>query len=208
MGRSARTVRGQLARGELPGQKRNGRWYVDRRHLPLTESQRRTLQEKAQKLRQAVDDVLPSRLARTGGDRSRSLADLDAFSLGAEFYSELQNAASGPLDESRRRQVAELLERGLLAVAEATYQYDRELKLAALNRARADFSRAAAALLLAAGLEPDDPVARWLTVLEGELLPRTGEPGWQGSDPDSPAPLRTASRKSFIFSNLRAKTTR
>ena len=90
--RSSRTVRGQLARGELPGVKRHGRWYVDRRHLPLTESQRRTLQAKAGRIRQAVEEALPSRMARTSGDRSRSLVDLDAFRLGAELFAELRTA--------------------------------------------------------------------------------------------------------------------
>ncbi len=39
-GRSPRTLRAQLARGEMPGVKRNGRWVLDRRNLPLTDDQR------------------------------------------------------------------------------------------------------------------------------------------------------------------------
>lgn len=170
LGCSARTVRGHLAQGRLPGVKRNGRWLLERRDLPLTDAQRRTLQAKAERVRRAVDDALPSRLARTHGDRARSLADLDAFRLGAELLAEVCAGADG-LDDQRRGQVAELVESGLLAVAEAAYQYDRELKLAALNRARADLSRAGASLLLAAGLDPRDPVRRWVTVLEREVLP-------------------------------------
>lgn len=46
-GRPPRTLRAQLARGEMPGVKRNGRWVVDRRHLPLTEDQRRRLEHKS-----------------------------------------------------------------------------------------------------------------------------------------------------------------
>ena len=40
MGRSARPVRAQVARGELPGVKRGGRWLIPRKALPLTEAQR------------------------------------------------------------------------------------------------------------------------------------------------------------------------
>lgn len=170
LGRKLRTVRGQLARGELPGVKRDGRWVVNRDDLPLTESQRRSLQAKAGRVRRAVEDALPSRLARARGDRSRSLADLDVFRLGAELLSEVR-ADGDSLGEPRRNQVVEKLESGLLAVAEAAYQYDRELKLAALNQARADLAQAGAALLIEAGLEPEDPVGRWVSVLEGEVLP-------------------------------------
>lgn len=170
LGCSPRTLRAQLARGELPGVKKNGRWLIERRDLPLNESQRRSLQGKAARVRKAVDDALPSRLARRHGDRSRSLADLDAFRLGAEVYAEVRSDGE-VLGEARREHVAGMLEGGLLAVAEAAYQYDRELKLDALNRARAELSRAGATLLLAAGLEPAEPVARWVTVLEGEVLP-------------------------------------
>jgi len=95
LGCSARTVRGHLAQGRLPGVKRNGRWLVERRDLPLTDAQRRTLQAKAERVRRAVDDALPSRLARTHGDRARSLADLDAFRLGAELLAEVAAGADG-----------------------------------------------------------------------------------------------------------------
>ena len=70
MGRSPRTVRAQLARGELPGVKRGGRWRVQRRHLPLTEDQRRALQTKADGIRQLVDDALPGRTATTSTDQA------------------------------------------------------------------------------------------------------------------------------------------
>ncbi len=170
LGRNLRTVRGQLARGELPGVKENGRWVVDRNALPLTEAQRRDLQAKAGRVRRAVEDALPSRLARRHGDRWRSVADLDAFRLGAELLAEVR-ADGEALDDTRRAEVAETLESGLLAVAEAAYQYDREIKLEALNRARAELSRAGAALLLAAGLVPPDPVGRWVAVLESQVLP-------------------------------------
>lgn len=170
LGRSLRTVRRQLAQGELPGAKKDGRWMVRREDLPLTESQRRSQAKKADRVRRAVEDALPPRLARTRGERSRSLVDLDAFRLGAELLTEIRSGGQG-VDETACAQVVSLLERGLLAVAEAAYQYDREIKLAALNRARGELSRAGAALLLAVGLKPAEPVSRWVSVLEGEVLP-------------------------------------
>jgi hypothetical protein len=170
LGRNPRTVRGQLARGELPGIKQDGRWVLRREDLPLTDSQRRALQAKAGRVRRAVENALPSRMARRQGDRSRSLADLDAFRLGAELLAEVR-AHGNAVDGGRRAQVAEMLESGLLAVAEAAYQYDRDLKLAALNRARGDLSRAGAALLLEAGVLPGEPVASWVAALEREVLP-------------------------------------
>ena len=76
LGVSPRTIRARMARGELPGSKRHGRWWVDRRHLPLTEQQRRNLQGKAESVRRAVEGALPSRLAGHAGevglDRRRS----------------------------------------------------------------------------------------------------------------------------------------
>lgn len=170
LGRNLRTVRGQLARGDLPGTKRNGRWVVRRQDLPLTEAQRRRLQAKANRIRRTVDEALPSRSAKTPGDRSRSLADLDAFRLGVELLAEIQ-ANGDLLDEEPRGRISTALEQSLLALAEAAFQFDREVKLEAVNRARGALARSAGSLFLLAGLEPREPMARWLAVLEGEMLP-------------------------------------
>lgn len=93
LGRSGRTVRAQLTRGELAGVKRNGRWRVARHSLPLTEAQRRSLQSKADALRQAVEEALPSRMAATPGQRSRSVADLDAFRSGARLLAAVRTSS-------------------------------------------------------------------------------------------------------------------
>jgi hypothetical protein len=170
LGRNLRTVRAQLARGKIAGVKENGRWVVRREDLPLTEPQRRSLQAKADRLRRTVEDALPPRLARRRGERSRTLVDLDAFRLGAELLAEVRSGGQR-LGERTCSRVAAMLEGGLLAVAEAVYQYDREIKLTALNRARGQISRASAMLLLSAGIEPEAPVDRWVGVLEGEVLP-------------------------------------
>jgi len=117
-GESVRAVRGQIARGEIPAVKRDGRWLVDRGRLPLTESQRRTLQVKADSVREAVEQALPSRMARTAGQRARSLVDLDAFRLGAELLFEIRKDAPGP-QPALRLESAALLEEALLSLAEA-----------------------------------------------------------------------------------------
>lgn len=92
LGRSVRTVRAQVARGELPGIKRGGQWFVNKAALPLTEPQRAAMQAKADTLRGALEQALPPRLARSGGSLRRGLADLDAFRLGAVLLAELRAA--------------------------------------------------------------------------------------------------------------------
>ncbi len=109
-GRSSRTLRAQLARGDLPGVKRNGRWCIDRRHLPLTETQRRSLQAKAESLRKAVDEALPSRMAKTLDHRAKSIVDLDAFRLGANLLAEIRSAEASVVSTSLRDEVAAVLE--------------------------------------------------------------------------------------------------
>ena len=171
LGKSRRTIRSQVARGELPGVKRNGKWLIDRRNLPLNESQRRILQAKADRIRNAVDDVLPSRAARVPGQRPRSLADLDAFRLGAQVLLNIRDSEHAALADAERERIADYLEQSLLAIAEAVQQFDRELKLAAVNRARSLLSHTVATMLLATGLEPEEPVSSWVTRLEGEVIP-------------------------------------
>lgn len=171
LGRSPRTVRAQVARGELPGVKRNGRWRVERRHLPLTEAQRRELQAKADSIRQAVEQAVPSRLARSHGQRTRSIVDLDAFRLGAEVLDMVRGTADEHLANVPRHRITGLIEGALLDLAEAAQQFDRELKLAAVNRARRRLSHALAALFIGTGMHPEEPVLSLVTSLEHEVLP-------------------------------------
>ncbi len=171
LGRSPRAVRAQLVRGDLRGAKRGGRWRVERRHLPLTEAQRESLQAKAETVRKAVEEALPSRLARTRGQKSRSLADLDAFRHGAGLLARLRADESDALSDVSRRRVIRQLEEALLALAEAAQHFERELKLEAIHRARAHLARATAVLLLEAGIPPREPVFAWVTTLESEIIP-------------------------------------
>jgi len=174
MGCSPRTVRAQLARGELPGKKRNGRWRVDRRNLPLTEAQHRVLQEKAQAVRDAVEAALPSRTARRAGDRGRSVYDLDAFRAGAEVLRSLRAAGDDDLPEATRRRAEAAIEAALLALSEAVVQFERDLKLAAIRRSRARLARALGLLLIEMGEPPREPVLGWVQQLEGEVVPALG----------------------------------
>ncbi len=171
LGRSPRTIRAQLARGDLPGKKHDGQWRIERRHLPLTEAQRSALQDKADSIRRTVEEALPSRMARTSGQRSRSIADLDSFRRGAEVLAEIRIAEIEELPESVRQRTVNLMADALLALAEGVQLFDRELKLEALNRARASLARSAATLLLEAGIPPPDPVFGWVAAIEGEVIP-------------------------------------
>ncbi len=170
LGRKPRTVRAQLARGELPGTKRGGTWRIDDRKLPLTEAQRRALQRKAEQVRTAVEDALPSRMAASAGQRSRSIADLDAFRRGAEVLAEMRTASDSLEDGVRERAVA-IVEEALLALAEGITLYDRQLKLEALNRARSGLARCAGLLLLSGGTPPAEPVFGWVAAIESEVIP-------------------------------------
>lgn len=55
----ARTLRGRLARGEIEGTKRAGRWFLARDALPWTPGQRRRALERGAEIREAVDRALP-----------------------------------------------------------------------------------------------------------------------------------------------------
>ena len=168
MGRSQRTVRAQLARGELPGVKCDGHWRVQRRHLPLTEAQRQALQAKADDVRATVEKALPSREARRAGERSRSIADLDAFRLGAKVLAALRAAEPAQLAEDTRWRACEALEASLLALAEASVHFEQRAKREALDRCRSQLARTVALLLLAGGGEP---AAGWIRELEDGMAP-------------------------------------
>lgn len=169
MGRSPRTVRAQLARGDLPGVKRQGQWRLQRRHLPLTEDQRRALQARAEGIRQLVEEALPGRTATTSGDRRRSLADLDAFRKVLDLRQKI--AADTLLEPPIRDRFLKRLLAALLALGEAFHQFDRRIKLEAVNRCRAQLARLAAELLSERGSPPPEPLHDWLLELEREILP-------------------------------------
>lgn len=171
LGRSTRTIRARLNRGEIKGIKKDGQWRIPRQQLPLTEDQRATLQAKAESIRQTVEKVLPSRLAQTPGQKSKSLLDLDVFRLGAELLLNLREDGSQALESKTVERVDQGFERSLIALSEASQQFDRRLKIEAVQRARAELATVLAVLLLATRLAPADPVASWIHRLEQEVLP-------------------------------------
>ncbi len=168
---SPRAVRAKLARGELAGKKQGGRWRVERGQLPLTETQRRRLQAQADQVRRVVEEALPSRMARSRGDRSRSVADIDAFRRGAEVLQEMRGPEQDALTETTRESAIAFLQEALLAFAEGVQLFDRTMKLEALNRARAHLARVAALLLLEGAIPPAEPVFSWVRAIEGEVIP-------------------------------------
>lgn len=171
LGCSPRTVRARMARGDLPAVKRGGRWWVDRRRLPLDEPQRRRLAGKADALRQAVEAALPSRLARTTGQHGRSVADLEAFRRGAQLLAEVRAGGQDALPQGAVSRLTGLLEESLAALAEAVHHFDRERKLEALHRARTGLARAVAVCLIETGIPPPEPILSWVSTLELEVIP-------------------------------------
>jgi len=164
LGVSTRTVRSRLAKGELPGRKKGGRWVVARDALPLPEAEHRRLQQRSEAIRETVDAALPSRT--TGQRRRRSVIDEVAFRAAHALRSELRaspHPAAAP--------AAEAIEEGLVSLALALHEWRSEPRLEALTRTRAAMSRAVAGLLLAGPLPPADPVRGWVVSLEHEVLP-------------------------------------
>ncbi len=168
LARSPRTVRAQLVRGDLPGVKRDGRWRIPKEGLPLTEQQRKTLHAKADAVRAAVESALPPRGDGLRPRGAPSVTESEPFKTCREVYERVTELPPS----SPARRAAARLERAVLAVGVAVHQFDADLKLAALNRARALCAEAVVFLVLA-GATPDggdDLVG----LLEGTLLPALG----------------------------------
>ncbi|MCC7011182.1 MAG: helix-turn-helix domain-containing protein [Planctomycetes bacterium] len=175
LGRNPRTLRAQLARGEIAGRKSGKHWLVPRHSLPLTEAQRRTLQVRADELRAAVDEALPSRTATDRGPRRRSVADLDCFRAAQRVLRDMR--AQAPGDASATSDLArarEQVEAGLLHLSEASHLYHPRLKLRATRHAHSAFARAVGLLFLEVDAAPAPPRLAWIVALESEVLPAVG----------------------------------
>lgn len=170
LGVPVRTLRARVARGEIPATKDGRQWRIQRRDLPLTEAQRQVLQARADEVRQAMDGILPSRMATTRDRRSRSLADLDAWREAAQVHAALVDLGDAP----GAAEAASLLEAACGWLAEATFVYERERKLAALTEGRAAIGRAVNVLLLHQGVPPPEPVFDLVVRLEGTVSPAVG----------------------------------
>lgn len=171
IGRKPRTLRAQLARGEIPGNKRNGRWFIAYQDLPLNEMQRRRLQVQVQEIREAVEQALPSRLTKERNSRKRSLADLDTFNIGRELLltmrSQLANT-SLPI-EILQKAICDV-EYALTQISQGHHAFDPKEKLEKFQYGRNALSRAACHLLLHSGSSIKPPVLDWVVRIEGELL--------------------------------------
>lgn len=135
LGVSTRAVRGQLTRGALAGRKVGSQWRIDRATLPLTEGQRARIAE----VRAVVDAALPATGATSRGERSRSVADLDAFRLGAALLPDAHDADPA---------LGEELDEALVPLGRAVHTFLRADKLAALADARARIAAVATRLHL------------------------------------------------------------
>jgi hypothetical protein len=171
LGCSARSVRARLARGSLPGRKKNACWTIPRDQLPLTETQRRKLQRKADAVRRAVDDVLPSRRAATEGQRGRSVVDLDSFRSLMAIRKEIVAEGSCALPPGLIARVDRDLSGALVRLAEAVLHYDCRDKLAAIAAVRRRLAHVLVLLLLADDGAADGPAFSWVHRLEQEALP-------------------------------------
>lgn len=164
LGRSPRTLRGQLARGDIPGKKKGNRWVVPSDSLPLTEPQRRALQAKADEVRELVEQALPSRVARTRGKGGLSVADLDAFRHTLPVYVAVRARPD-------LAACADELEQALLELAEGCHHFHPEPKTQAFVAARAHLGRAVGRLLMSGPTPLPELESEWLAALEGEALP-------------------------------------
>ncbi len=163
--RPARTLRGQLRRGEIRGVKRGGRWRIPRHALPMTEEQREALLLRADEARRVVDAALPSRLDGRRGREMKALVDLDVFRVGRELLFAMRRDPDEKDDE-----VVDALEDALCALARGRYAYEAGQKVGLLRDARDRFSTCLARLVLSA--DPlVDPCAAWAIRIERELLP-------------------------------------
>lgn len=166
LGRSARTLRGQITRGEVTAVKKGSRWLLDSAVLPMTEAQRRALQARADEVRAAVEGALPPRTARTRGQGGYSVSSLDALRAIQSLLADMRPHDGGGAAAARRR-----LRAALLDLCDGAHQYDRQVKVPLLIRARAGASRALGHLLLEADGVPPEPMLGWVVRLEGDVLP-------------------------------------
>lgn len=151
---SPRTLRARLARGDLPGKKHNGAWLIDRDHLPMTETQRHTLRERADDVRGVVERAIARR------QPSHTVEDNEPFRIGRALLPALAG----------RPEALVLLHGALRALVRAHHEFDRGPKVTELRAARSQSADAVALLLL----DTDEATRGVGRQVEDELLPRIG----------------------------------
>lgn len=165
-----RTLRGRLERGEIPGEKRGNRWILSTDALPMTEDQRRRLQQRVEEAHRAVDRAAPEKMAgeNPAPSRGHTLLDHEVFRVGALLVRQMRAASPPP-------RTLPLLEAALDRLAEAVHHYDRARKIRRLHACRDLLARTAARTLV--DLDPGEPASpqqSWMRELEGRLLPMVG----------------------------------
>lgn len=163
LSRSERTVRAQLARGELRGRKCGRSWLLRSEDLPLTASARSDLARRAEVAHEAVEASLPDRVRQAR--RRLPIAELELFRLGRDFLGELRARLC-------LRPLVGPFESGLRDVVLARHEFDPVLAREALRNVRRSWSEVLFRLLT---LEADEVVGAELAQrLEQELLRRLG----------------------------------
>lgn len=167
LGVPTRTLRGQLARGDMPGKRRGGRWVLCAQDLPLNEAQRRQLAARADAVRATVEEALPSRLAPTRGSAGRSVLDCAVYRT---LRGVIDGIRAAP-DQAGLQPALDALRASVLDLSDAIAHFDADIKRELLLRARSGIGRAVGLLLLAADNPPPEPFAGWILGLEQGALP-------------------------------------
>ncbi len=154
-------VRARIRRGTLPGRKRDRRWVIDRDALPLDERARRKLRRQSDRLRAAVESVLP-------GSRANSAQDLAPFAAAMPVAQELRDAARS--GEHALSMAFAATMQALGAIAAGHHHFHRDDKLRAFGGARDELGRAVAWLSVCGDVRADG----WRDQLETDVLPRLG----------------------------------
>ena len=165
-GTHQRTLRDRLKRGDLRGRKVSGRWVVRRQDLPLTEEQRAVVFERAERVREGVDEALASAL---GSRRRRSAQDLEPFAAVVHLRREIVAVGDGAPTT-----VVRCLDRTLAALALGAHEWSAERKREGFLDARLHLTRAVAQLAVDS-LSGDGPgFGEWLERIEQAVLPSVG----------------------------------
>lgn len=172
LGRSARAVRAKIERGELPARRQGRVWLIPLASLPLTATQRASMQRRAEQMHAAVDDATPSRMATTRDRRTRSVGDLHAFAAGTELLREMATDQSAADAEAEVR-ARDLIHRAMLRLCCGFVEFDAGLRATHLRAARHKLARALG-LLLATPQAPSDRVLGWCQRLEHDVIPPIG----------------------------------
>lgn len=163
LGITSRTLRRQIARGELPARKVGSAFVLKLQDLPMSEPQRLKAAQSLLKLHQTVEDALAlptqaasapvsSQLRTTpaaSANRGYSLKTSALWEGAVQGISALEHGLASLPDRSEGLQVAHhALLQGLESLAVGLYTYETRRKREQLEQTRAYFSRGLARLLL------------------------------------------------------------